>query len=60
MVAWAVSGNSFPWVSPMYMGGELFCFSPVNLSFIVGWGVGGLSQEPRRVEGKLLFFLNSF
>ena len=30
-----------------------FCFSPGNLCFITG--VGGLNQEPRKVEGKLFF-----
>ena len=29
-----------------------FCFGPVNLSFIPGWG---LSQEPTRVKGTSLF-----
>lgn len=33
----------------------LFFFFPVNLSFIIGARGRNLSQEPRRVEGKLFF-----
>ena len=53
----------FSWVSPciqevivitiLVLGG-FFVVTVVNLSFII-WVGGSLSQEPRKVEGKLFF-----
>lgn len=57
---WGVT--QFSWLSPMYARGIhatilLFIFLLLICPFITGVG-GCLSQQPRRMEGKLFFLLH--